>query len=61
MIRAAIGRFILRCIDAEKRRKYKFETRRIDFAKLTQSQISDLLHGRAIDLDNMELIRGVRR
>lgn len=48
MIRAAIGRVILHCIDQAKRRKTRAIIDQLDPATMTDQQISDLLHGRPI-------------
>ena len=48
MIRAAIGRFVLACIRAARVRE--FEQRASNFSDLSDQQISDFIHGRAIDL-----------
>lgn len=50
MIRALLGRLFLHCIDCAKRRAFKKETRGLDFATLTDWQISDLVHGRPLDV-----------
>jgi len=49
MIRALIGRFVLGCIEAHKARAFRAEMRLVDPSKLTDQQLSDFLHGRAID------------
>lgn len=46
MIRALIGGFILHCIDKAERRRARRQLRPIDISKLSDRQISDLVHGR---------------
>lgn len=51
MIRALIGRFVLGCIKAHKDRVFRAKIDRVDLSKLTERQLSDFVHGRAIDWD----------
>jgi hypothetical protein len=54
MIRALIGRFVLGCIKAEKDRCWRAKMRLVDPAKLTDRQLSDFMHGRAIDWSTVD-------
>ena len=54
MIRALIGRFVLGCIEAHKGQLFLARIDKVDLAKLTDQQISDFVHGRAIDWSKVE-------
>lgn len=54
MIRALIGRFVLGCIEAHNDRSFRAKMRLVDPAKLTDAQLSDFMHGRAIDWSKVD-------
>jgi hypothetical protein len=54
MIRVWIGGFLLGCIKAHKDRAWRAQMRIIDPAKLTDAQLSDFVHGRAIDWSTVD-------
>jgi hypothetical protein len=49
VIRAAIGRLVLHCMDQAKKRQFRGEWTQLDPAKMTDQQISNVIHGRPID------------
>ena len=59
MIRALIGRFVLRCIQAEEARQVRarrhVESRRIDRTLLTPDQLLAFYRGQAVDLRQFPL------
>lgn len=64
MIRALIGRFVMGCLDAHATQVHRATVSRIDLARMTDADISDLLHGRRLRPDSPGLIpfpsRGAR-
>ncbi len=48
MIRAMIGRFVLGCLDAHARRVNRAIVQQLDLAKMTDAQVSDVIHGRPL-------------
>lgn len=53
MIRALIGRFVLLCIKKSKDRRFDRQWSGVDMAALSDRQISDMIHGRAVDLTRL--------
>jgi hypothetical protein len=54
MIRALIGGFVLGCIKAHKDRAFRARLRQVDLSKLTDRQLSNFVHGRAIDWSEVD-------
>ena len=50
MIRAALGRLAMHCIEKARQAKFAAEVRQVDLNCLTDAQISDWVHGRPVDL-----------
>lgn len=49
MIRALIGRFVRHCVEMSKQADHDRVMRGVDIGKLSDRQLSDLLHGRVLD------------
>ena len=45
MIRAALGRFFQHCIERARQRQMQVEVRQIDFARMSDAEISAWVHG----------------
>ncbi len=53
MICTLIGRFVLHCIDKAKRCEAAAVVHQLDLDRMSDEQISDLVHGRRVDVSNM--------
>jgi hypothetical protein len=54
MIREWIGGFVLGCISAHKGQQFFARIDKVDLAKLTDRQLSDFVHGRSIDWNEVK-------
>ena len=48
MVRAFLGGLIVGCIEAHALRKANIQVSRLDMSKMTDRDVSDVLHGRAL-------------
>lgn len=49
MIRALIGRFVLHCMEVDRRKRRGKIWRTLDLSRMTDGQISQLVHGRRVE------------